>query len=62
MGHIFIGVVKCGAWGCFDEFNHLEEAMLSEVSKQIQPIQNSIWTRLPTTELLGREVSCRSCE
>ena len=59
---IFIGLVKHGAWGCFDEFKCLEEAMLSEVSIQIQPIQDSIWTRLPTTELLGREVGCRSCE
>ncbi|OON23868.1 ATPase family protein, partial [Opisthorchis viverrini] len=36
MGRILVGIVKCGAWGCFDEFNRLEEAVLSAVSMQIQ--------------------------
>ena len=62
MDRIFLGLVKCGARSCFDEFNRLEEAVLSTVSIQIQTIQASIWTSVPTTELLGREVSWRSCE
>ncbi len=36
MGRIFTGLVKCGAWGCFDEFNRLEEQTLSAVSMQVQ--------------------------
>ncbi|KAJ8027756.1 Cytoplasmic dynein 2 heavy chain 1 [Holothuria leucospilota] len=56
MGRIFIGLVKCGAWGCFDEFNRLEEAVLSAVSMQIQTIQATMKSRKPSCELLERTV------
>uniref|UniRef100_H2ZF02 AAA+ ATPase domain-containing protein n=1 Tax=Ciona savignyi TaxID=51511 RepID=H2ZF02_CIOSA len=56
MGRIFIGLVKCGAWGCFDEFNRLEEVVLSTVSMDIQVIQAALKSRASNIELLGRQV------
>lgn len=42
MVRIFIGIVKCGAWGCFDEFNRLKEDQLSAISQQIQVLYQSM--------------------
>lgn len=48
--------MKCGAWGCFDEFNRLDEAVLSAVSMQIQTIQDALKAKSPSCTLLGAPV------
>lgn len=42
MGRIFLGLCSVGAYGCFDEFNRLEEKIMSTVSQLIQQIQSCL--------------------
>ena len=57
MGRIFTGLLKCGAWGCFDEFNRLEEEVLSAVSSQIQTIQAALKSRPQMMTFMGRDIN-----
>lgn len=56
MGRIFVGLCQVGAWGCFDEFNRLEERMLSAVSQQILQIQMGLREQVKRIDLMGRDV------
>lgn len=39
ISRVFVGLMSCGFWGCFDEFNRLETNVLSSLAHQIQIIQ-----------------------
>jgi dynein heavy chain 2 len=56
MVRIFVGIIKCGAWGCFDEFNRLKEDQLSAISQQIQIIQDSIKLKITPIVLLEKTI------
>jgi dynein heavy chain 1 len=57
IGRIFCGLCQVGAWGCFDEFNRLEERVLSAVSQQILSIQRGLIERRSSIELLGKTIN-----
>ena len=54
MGRIFVGLCQVGAWGCFDEFNRLEERMLSACSQQIQTIQEALKEKAASSKDKGK--------
>ena len=56
MGRIFVGLCQVGAWGCFDEFNRLEERILSAVSQQILIIQLGLREYAKNIDLMGKTI------
>ena len=56
VGRILVGLLRCGAWGCFDEFNRLEPAVLSAVSSQLSIIQAALASHASSLHLMDRDV------
>ncbi|KAG5419290.1 DYN1 [Candida metapsilosis] len=54
MGRIFHGLCRVGAWGCFDEFNRLDEMSLSAISSQVETIQKGLQHPSESIELSHR--------
>ncbi|KAL6266424.1 hypothetical protein P5V15_003274 [Pogonomyrmex californicus] len=52
MKRILGGLAQAGTWGCFDEFNRLEEDTLSAVSMLVRPLQEALRNGSPEI-LLG---------
>lgn len=54
---ILAGLARCGAFGVFDEFNRLQESVLSVLSMIIQPIQTAIQQKSNNVTIFDEKVN-----
>ncbi|XP_067124199.1 dynein axonemal heavy chain 10, partial [Centruroides vittatus] len=56
-GKILSGLVQSGAWGCFENFNHINASVFSVISTQLKVIQNALILKLKRIQFEGEEIS-----
>ncbi|CEP64483.1 dynein heavy chain LALA0_S11e05182g [Lachancea lanzarotensis] len=54
LGRLLFGIAQLGAWGCFDEFNRMDESIMSAVSSQIGELQDALFQKEKRISVLGK--------
>ncbi|RLV89834.1 Dynein heavy chain cytoplasmic [Spathaspora sp. JA1] len=60
MGRILLGLCRVGIWGCFDEFNRLDDGNLSAISSQIETIELGLKNPETQISISNKNVSVNS--
>lgn len=56
LARLLSGVARCGAWGCFDEFNRLEHPALAAAAHQLTALLAALAARDEHVVLQGKKV------
>ena len=58
VGRMFSGLVQCGGWGCFDEFNRIQIEVLSVIGQQVMSIMFAIRAQKTEFSFMGIMIKC----